>query len=147
MAQGNYDHPSYITRQQLQLGATTAGANGTSGGFGFVSDMRLRKAALTVRTAGTSAGAGNGVIFLCVGTAISGFGSGAGFTLTTNTGTTTIQAITALGSSAAGSVVTTPDMNTTIKAGSVLYMKNGTDATGVAQVTVEAHLDPTATWT
>lgn len=147
MAQGNYDHPSYLVRQQINLGATTAGANGTSGGFAFVSDMRLRKAALTVRTAGTSATTGNGVIFLCVGTAISGFGTGAGFTLTTSTGTTTIQAITALGSSTAATVVTTPDMNTTIKAGSVLYMKNGTDATGVAAVTVEANLDPLATWT
>jgi hypothetical protein len=147
MPQGNYDHPSYIVRQQIQLGNTTAGANGTSGGFSFLSDMRLRKASLTVRTAGTSATTGNGVIFLCVGTAISGFGSGAGFTLTTSTGTTTIQAITALGSSAAGVVATTPDMNTTIKAGSVLYMKNGTDATGVANVTVEANIDPLGTWT
>lgn len=147
MAQGNYDHPSYLTRQQINLGATTAGANGTSGGFSFISDIRLRKAALTVRTAGTSATTGNGVIFLCVGTAISGYGTASGTSLTTSTGTTTILAVTALGSSTAGAAVASADMNTTIKAGSVLYMKNGTDATGVAAASVEAYLDPSATWT
>jgi hypothetical protein len=147
MAQGNYDSPSYLTRQQINLGTTTAGANGTSGGFSFISDMRLRKASLTVRTAGTSATTGNGVIFLCVGTCITGFSTGVGFTLTTNTGTTTVLAITALGSGTANTAVVSADMNTRIQAGSVLLMKNGTDATGVAQVTVEAYIDPEGSWT
>lgn len=147
MAQGDYIHPSYLTRQQINLGLTTAGANGTSGGISFVSDMRLRRAALTVKTAGTSATTGNGVILLCVGTCVTGFGTGAGFTLTTSTGTTTIAAITALSSSTAGSTALVADMNTKIVAGSVVYMKNGTDATGVASVVLEANLDPLATWT
>jgi hypothetical protein len=147
MAQGNYDNPSYLTRQQINLGATTAGANATSGGFSFISDMRIRKASYTVRTAGTSSGAGNGVILLCVGTCITGFTTGVGFTLTTNTGTTTICAITALGSSTAQSVSVSTDCNTRIVAGSALYFKNGTDATGVAQVTVEAYIDPEGSWT
>ena len=145
--QGNYDNPSYLTRQQINLGVTTAGANGTSTPFGFISDMRIRKAALTVKTAGTSSGAGNGVIFLCVGTCITGFSTGVGFTLTTNTGTTTILAITALGSGTANTSVASADMNTRIQAGSVILCKNGTDATGVAQVTLEAYIDPEASWT
>jgi hypothetical protein len=147
MAQGNYDNPSYLTRQQIQLGNTTAGAGGTSGGFSFISDMRIRKASFTVRTAGTSSGSGNGVILLCVGTCITGFSTGLGFTLTTNTGTTTICAITALGSGTAQTCVTSTDCNTRIQAGSALYFKNGTDATGVANVTIEAYIDPEGSWT
>lgn len=146
MAQGNYDHPSYLTRQSIGLGINTAGANGTSGGRSFISDIRLRKASVTVRTAGTSATSGNSAILLCVGTIVTGFGTGAGFTLTTATGTNTIGTV-ALGSTAALSVTTSSDFNTRVVAGSVLALKNGTDATGVYDYTLEAYLDPEATWT
>lgn len=128
MGQGNYDHPSYITRQQICLGKTTAGANGTSliTALSPVSNMRVRAVSATVITAGTSAGAGNCAIIL--------------------NGTTSIGQIN-LGTSAAGTVVASSDLNTTISSGTALAIKNGTDATGVCQVTVEAHLDPSTTWT
>jgi hypothetical protein len=146
MAQGNYDNPSYLTRQQIGLGSNTAGANGTSGGKGFISDLRIRKMAVDVRTAGTSSGAGNSCILLCVGTSVTGFSTGLGFTLTTNTGTTTIGSV-ALGSSVATTIVTSTDMNTRVLAGSTVMLKNGTDATGVYDVTIEAYIDPEGSWT
>jgi hypothetical protein len=146
-SQGNYDHPSYLTRQQLLLGASTAGANGTSGGKAFLSDMRIRKASAMVRVAGTSAAGGNACILLCIGTYMSGFSTGLiGTALTTNTGTNTLATI-ALGSSAAFATATSTDINVRIQAGSVLVFKNGTDATGTYDVTMESYLDPGATWT
>jgi len=146
MGQGNYDHPSYLTRQSIGLGINTAGANGTSGGRSFISDLRVRKASVTVRTAGTSATSGNSAILLCIGTMVTGFTSATGFTLTTSTGTNTVGTV-ALGSTTALTVTTSSDFNTRIVAGSILALKNGTDATGVYDYTLEAYLDPTASWT
>ncbi len=147
MGQGNYDHPSYLTRQAIDMDVTTAGANGTSASLSFISDMRLRKASATVRVAGTSSGVGNAAIFLCVGTVITGFATGLiGTALTTNTGTTTIGTL-ALGSGAAYTVATSSDFDCRITAGSILAIKNGTDATGTCKVMLEAYLDPSATWT
>lgn len=146
MAQGAVDHPSYLTRQQINLGISTAGASGTSGGFAFISDMRIRKASVVVRTAGTSAAGGNACLLVAIGTTITGFSTGVGFTLTTNTGTTTIGTI-ALGSTAAYTVTTSSDFNTKLLAGSTLILKNGTDATGVYSVILEASVDPTGQWT
>jgi hypothetical protein len=145
MASGAYDHPSFLTRQAIGLGVSTAGANGTSGGRGFISNMRVRKFAAAVRVAGTSSGAGHSAIILCVGTCITGYN---GTALTTNTGTTTIGTL-ALGSSVAYTVSTSTDMNTMVQAGSVLALKNGTDATGTYDVTLEAYLDPgpNTSWT
>ena len=144
-AQGNYDHPSYITRQAIGLGVTTAGANGTSGGRAFISDMRYRKGAAVVKVAGTSTG--NVVNVVVVGTMVTGYINGLlGTALTTSTGTNTMMTIT-LGSSTAYSVTTSTDCDTKVTAGSVIFLKNGTDATGTADVTLEAYLDPGATWT
>lgn len=146
-SQGNYDHPSYLTRQQIALGVTTAGASGTSGGKAFISDMRIRKAIACVRAAGTSSGAGNQVSILCIGTYVSGFSTGLiGTGLTTSSGTNTLATIV-LGSSAAYSTTTSTDINVRIQAGASLVYKNGTDATGTADVTLETYLDPEATWT
>lgn len=142
MALGNYDHPSYLTRQAINLGISTAGANGTSGGISFISDMRLRKAAVTVRTAGTSAAGGNACLLVYVGTMVTGY-PGA---LTTATGTNTIGTI-ALGSSVAYTVTTSADFNTKLVAGGTLIMKNGTDATGVFNPVAEMYIDPQGQWT
>lgn len=146
-SQGQYDHPSYLTRQQIALGVSTAGASGTSGGKAFISDMRIRKCIATVRAAGTSSGAGNAVNLLCIGTYVSGFATGLiGTALTTSSGTNTLATI-ALGSSALYATATSTDINVRIQAGAVLVYKNGTDATGTVDVTMETYLDPSATWT
>lgn len=146
-AQGNYDHPSYLARQQISLGTTTAGNAGTSQGRAFISDMRMRKAIATVRTAGTSSGGGNAVNIICIGTYVTGYSSGLiGTALTTSSGTNTVGTI-ALGSSAAYTTTTSTDMDVKILAGSVLALKNGTDATGVADIVAEMYIDPGATWT
>lgn len=142
-SQGNYDHPSYLTRQAVDMDVTTAGANGTSATCSFISDMRVRKASVTVRVAGTSAAGGNAVNLIYIGTSVQGF---TGTALTTTTTTATLGTI-ALGSSAAGVVGTSSDMDALLKAGGVLALKNGTDATGTAKVMLEIYLDPSATWT
>lgn len=143
MASGSYDHPSYLTRQMLVMGLNTAGANGTSGGMTFPYNMRVRTMAALVKTAGTSATTGNQVILFAVGTVVTGF---AGTALSTSTGTTTIGSL-ALNTSTAGVTATSTDMNTMIQAGTPIYLKNGTDATGVFNVNVETYIDPSATWT
>lgn len=145
MATGNYDHPSFLARMAINLGATTAGANGTSGGWSFISDMRVRKFAAAVRTAGTSAAGGNAVNLIYIGTSVAGFNLNP-VVLTTTTTTATLGTL-ALGSSTANSVSTSTDMNAILKAGGVLQMKNGTDATGVAALTLEAYIDPSGSWT
>lgn len=146
-ASGAYDHPSYLVRQQIGLGASTAGANGTTGSRSFLSDMRVRKGSAVVRTAGTSVGAGNSLNVVCVGTVVTGYLTGnVGTGLTTTTGTNTVLTI-ALGSTAAYTVTTSTDCDTMVKAGSVLFLKNGTDATGVADMTLEMYLDPLSNFT
>jgi hypothetical protein len=147
MGQGNYDHASYLTRQVVSL-TSTAGASGTSGYKSFISDMRIRKGAWTVRTAGTSSGAGAEAFLMCIGTYVTGFATGLiGTALTTTTGTNTIGTIATLGSSVAGISGTSTDFNFRVVAGSVLAIKGGTDATSVVDVSLEAYLDPEATWT
>jgi hypothetical protein len=147
MGSGPYDDPSYLTRQAISL-TNAAGANGTSGYKSFISDMRFRKASVTVRTAGTSSGAGNQAILLAIGTYLTGYSTGAiGTGLTTTTGTNTVGVISTLGSSAAGAVTTSTDFNFTLLAGGVIALKNGTDATGVYDVTLEGYLNPLASWT
>jgi hypothetical protein len=125
MAQGNYDHPSYLTRQQFLLGRTVAGAAGTNCYFATpASNWVVRKVSAIVVTAGTS--------------------------VTTNTilnGTTSIGTIAVTSAAAAGSVFTSADLNTLITAGTAISFKNGTDATCVVQVVAEANLDVAATWT
>lgn len=146
-ASGSYDHASYLTRQQIGLGITTAGNAGTSSGRAFVSDMRIRKGAACVRVAGTSSGAGNSVNVLCIGTMVTGFATGLlGTALTTSSGTNTVMTI-ALGSGAAYTVTTSTDCDTMIQAGSTLICKNGTDATGTADITLEMYLNPLSNFT
>jgi hypothetical protein len=124
MAQGNYDHPSYLTRQMVQLGRTTAGATGTSAYFGAVSNFVVRKVALTVQIAGTAA-----------------------TTSTVLSGTTSIGTIAITSAAVAGTVFTSADLNTLVTAGNALSIKNGADATHVVQAVAEAYLDVQATWT
>lgn len=122
MAQGAYDHPTYLTRQMLMLGRTTAGANGTSCQVAFPSAMRIRNVAVMVITAGTSTD-----------------------TVTIQNGTTSIGNIV-LGTGAALTTATSSDLNSTLAVGTSLNIKNGTDATRVIQVTAEAHLDQGASF-
>ena len=129
MAQGNYDHPSYITRQMDNLGATTAAANGTSLMGAYPMDVRLRRITALVKTAGATAGAYIYPMIL------------------TGTVTTTLGTLT-MGTSTANTVVQLADVNTLLPTGSLLFMKNGTDTANVDIMTIELHGDPvTGTWT
>ena len=123
MSQGNYDHPTYLTRQQLALGRTTAGAAGTSLQKAFTNDMRIRNVSALVITAGTATT----------------------HNLTVRNGTTSVGLIT-LSTSTALTVTTSGDLNYLLPKGSVLNVLNGADATGVADVTVEAHTDAQSNW-
>ena len=125
MSAGNYTHPSYLTRQQINLGKSVAGNAGTSCYFSTpVSNFRVRNVAAIVQTAGTSV-----------------------TTCTVLNGTASIGTIAITSAAAAGSVFTSGDLNTTVTAGTALSLKNGTDATSVVQVVAEIYLDPAATWT
>lgn len=127
MGQGNYDHPSYLTRQQIVLGQTVAGANGTSLQTIFNSQMRIRNVSGCVTVAGTVGTNVRDIIF---------------------SGTTALGTIT-YGTNGVniGATGTSGDLNATIPVGTVLAVKNGADATGVTQVVLEAYLDESATWT
>ncbi len=145
MAQGNYDHPSYLTRQNLGLAPVTAGASGTSAQrVSGVSNMRIRNAVGAVVTAGTI---GTNVLSIIQA-------NGTGIQVITSTAVTTSTGVVALGTisyGTAGNTVsvtgTSGDMNALVPAGSILTVKNGADATAVTQVTLETYLDPSATWT
>ena len=129
------------------LDATTAGASGTSAAVTFISDMRLRKSSCYVKVAGTSSGSGNQVSIIYIGTSYTGYGTVAGTnTLSTSTTTATLYTFV-LGSSTAGTVTTSTDINARLVAGGILALKNGTDATGTAKLMMEMNLDPGATWT
>lgn len=122
---GAYDHPSYLCRQLICLGVTTAGANGTSCQRAFPVDIRIRNVSAAVVTAGTSAGSGHAVNIYA--------------------GTTSIGAI-ALNTLTAGQNGTSGDLNTTLAAGTNFATKNGTDATGVAAIVLEASIPVGSTW-
>lgn len=143
--QGNYDHPSYLTRQMIALDVSTAGANGTSATISFPVNMRLRTVASTVRVAGTSATSGNQAQLLYIGTSVQGYNLSP-VVLTTSTTTATLG-VANNGTSTAVSVNTSSDLNALLIAGGVLAVKNGTDATGTCKCVLEMYLDPSATWT
>lgn len=132
MGQGPYDHPSYLARQQIFLGKTAAGAGGTSLLYTFPSAMRLRTVSCGVFTAGTVVGTGVGA-------------GAAGITLVN--GTTIVNGTLNLSTNAKGVFATTGDLNYTIPAGGTLAIVNGTDATFVGIVGLEAHIDPAGSWT
>lgn len=121
MASGPYDHPSYLTRQVLSFVAT-AGANGTSDTKILPWDVDVHQLSAVVVTAGTTAGA---TVFLLSGT------------------TTVANSTITNGTSTAGSIGTTGDLATKITAGTLISLKNGTDATGVARCTLEYNINPT----
>ena len=128
MAQGQYDHPSYITRQMDNLGVTTSGANGTSLRVAYAPTMRLRRVQCVVQVAGTATTNQVNIINL------------------NGTTTTTVGSVV-LSTSAVNTVVAGTDFNYTVPTGSLLYVTNGADATGVTGVTYEVHLDPLlGTW-
>ena len=130
MAQGNYDHPSYLTRQMFQIGRTVAGAAGTNATlfFSFPFQFRARQLVAVVGTVGTNSTAGSNLVYV--------------------SGTTTTTAGSVLtGTSTAGSVVVGTDMNATIPANSLCYIQNaGTDALQVNSLALHWHIDPAGTW-
>ena len=140
--QGPIDHPSYLTRQAIRLGSTVAGANGSSLITAFPNNMRIRNVSAVVLASGSSSVGGAAAQVLVTGT----------YTQFGTTGVATAGTTTAtigncvLGTGAVNSVSTSGDCNTMLNAGSLLFIKNGTDATETAIVTIEAHLDPLATW-
>lgn len=129
MGSGNYDHPSYIARQTLNL-TTVAGAAGKIYRT-FPWPIRIRTFIAGVQTAGTVVGTGVGAAGACV---------------SLQNGTAIVSSTNVLSTSAAGVFGTTGDLNYTLPVGGTLAVVNGTDATLVATATIEYHIDPSATW-
>jgi hypothetical protein len=128
MATGSYEHPAYLARMPILMGRTTAGANGTSSGVALPWPVRIHGLSALVAAAGTSTGSGARLDIL-VGTSSMGQ--------------------VALGTSSVGSVIplnTATDLNIPVPSGSVIYLRNGTDATAAATVVLDATLDATAQW-
>lgn len=144
MAQGNYDHPSYLTRQHAEFGPTTAAASGTSCHAAYPSAFRLRAAVGAVVTAGTI-GTNVGAIIQATGTGILVYSSTA---VTTSTGVTALGTMSfGTAGNTIGTIATIADMNATVPANSVISVKNGLDATAVTNIAIEYYIDPSATWT
>jgi hypothetical protein len=128
LAQGNYDHPSYLTRQQIVAPKVAAGANTTSTLLPAppVSNMRVRAISLSaVTTASLSS------------------------TYKFYNGTSSVGQII-VSTATAGQVLVTTDLNTTIVAGvggTALAVVSGGDTASSWLAVVEAYLDPQATWT
>ena len=140
MAAGPYDHPSYLTRQRLGLGIFTAGSGSLGNRQALPFAIRAHVPVVAVQTAGTTSV--NAMQVICVGT----YTLTTGGTSTTTSGTNTLQSVT-VGTAAANTTVYGTDMNVTINAGSVVYLKNNTDATAVYEACFDYTLDPTlGTW-
>lgn len=142
MAQGPYDHPSYVTRQQLHLGATTIGASKTDQLFSPpASNVRIRACGALVNIAGTGA-ATVAMFAIGTGTTFTAAGVGTVFTTTSTIGTATLS------TSAAGTYVAiNTDANLTINSGSRLVSITGTDATVQSRIAAETYMDPASSWT
>ena len=141
MAQGPIDHPSYLTRQRFDLGNFTAGANalGQVKSPGFA--IRPHVPVVAIQTAGTATA--NAANIICVGT----YTLTTSGTSTTTSGTNTLQSVT-LSTAAANTVVVGSDMNVTLNANAVVYIKNGADTVSVYTTQFDYTLDPVlGTWT
>lgn len=141
MSQGPIDHPSYLTRQQLELGPTTIGASKTNQLFiSPASNIRIRACSALVNIAGTGAAT---VALFAIGTGTTFTAtSSATFTTTSTIGTATLS------TSAAGTVVSiNTDANLTINSGGRLVSVTGTDAAVQSVIAVEAYVDPLSSWT
>ena len=165
MAQGGLDHPSYLTRQMLVFGKSTAGANTiqyATAGLVFPYDVRIRNAVGVVGVTGGVSSAQSGLIFYAPGTSIQypattvtnsigtnvAANGSAATALTTNTTTTTLGFVQ-IGTATASTAVQSGDMNFRLPAGQMLVIKNGTDTAAVmGSLAIEVYIDPvSATWT
>lgn len=141
MSQGQIDHPSYVGRQQVNLGQCITGASKTTPIFSPpASNVRVRACSALVSVAGTGAST---VALVAVGTGTTFTStSSATFTTTSTIGTATLS------TSAAGTVVSiSTDANLTVNKGSYLAAITGTDATQQVNIQVEAYVDPLSSWT
>lgn len=125
----SYDHPAYRV-PQVSNHACAAGANAVSANrFTAFTNLIVKAAQVTVKTAGTSASAGNGVIIKKI--------------VTSGSTTTAITTI-ALNTQTAGVSTNVSLSDTELAAGEQLTFTNGTDATGAHDVAVEFVVKPGA---
>lgn len=128
MAQGNYDHPSYLTRQQLYPPKTAAGGASTNTLLAPppVSNLRIRAVGLT---AITTASLSSTYLF--------------------QLGTASVGQII-ISTATIGQVLVSSDLNVTLLAGVggvPFCLKNSADTASTFYPVIEAYLDPQATWT
>lgn len=138
------DHPSYLVRQRLELGVSTAGANTISSYTAVIFPMRVRGGVAYSIVAGTSATSGHQAQVLYYGTSVQG--------TTTTTTTATLGTVNLGTATAAPSFTEGPqnftDFNAYLEPNGYLALKNGTDATGTYKVSLEWYHDPVKSkWT
>lgn len=127
MAQGNYDHPTYITRQMVLLGNIVATSLGTFAKGAYPMDIMFRGFELLVVGAGPAAAAMTAYML--------------------NGTTTTSLATVSIGTATALTPLRSNDPNTLVPQGAAVFYKCGTDSTGTYAVTQMHHGSPsTGTW-
>lgn len=114
-----YDKPNATIRRE-DCFLTVAGAAAVGARFATYQKKRLKAVHATVVTAGTS--------------------NSPGHALTIKNGTTSIGLL-ALGTQTAGSIVSATGLDNAVASMALLSVTNGTDATGVALVTYEYHME------
>ena len=123
-SQGEYNHATYLTRQQLVLPNTTASANATNTEAVFpVSAMRIRAVALRALTTASL----SSTYLFQAGTASVGQ-----IIITTAT---------------VGQVLVSTDLNATLAQGTAFCIKNSADTASSFAVVAEAHIDPASVFT
>ena len=152
MAQGNYDHPSYLTRQMMFF---QDNANSTTV-VQFPWDVRVRTVNVVVRIAGTVTtgqatviGLGTTVQFPNQGnTWVYGTATGTktSTATVTNTSTTTMGSVV-VGTNSAGTGFSMGDLNFRLPAGQQMTIGPVGDATHSLHYQIEYYLDPVnASW-
>lgn len=114
-----YDHPNVVVRREDNF-LTVAGNGAVGARFATFQKKRLKAVHAMVVAAGTSNSPGNA--------------------LTIKHGTTSIGLL-ALGTRTAGEVVSVTGLDRSIGSMELLSCTNGTDATGVALVSYEYHIE------
>lgn len=124
LSQGEYNHSTYLVRQQIVLPTSTAGASGTSILFAApVSNVRIRAVALrAVTTASLSS------------------------TYTFLAGTSSVGSIV-VSTASIGQILVSSDLNYTLVQGTAFALKNSADTASTFATVLEAHIDPASQFT
>ena len=123
MAQGQYDHPNYLTRRHFNFVGMGGAATTTYGGLAMPFAGKIRQVTWCTQVAGTATTHGMAIY----------------------NGTSSLAAFVP-GTSVTQTLGTTADLASIFAAGDRLSFKSLADATGTVNAVVEIEMLPSATW-